>query len=222
MILEDIVIELQQVPIKLQPPLPVAEDLEPQPQVRWWTSSSRRRAAPIPGTPLARARYWRGSITGSPRRRWDTLLSSALLLTSGTRSCASSSRSSLRLIPARRRAQARRAQGPGRRVPDRPVRQLRVHAVAPGIRATAAAEHEGDGIGLARVSAPMELRLTHESLTRFPADLGIRFEFNAAVFDPLDPSPPVGVSAAAPGEAVAVHLPLGSGPSRRLWRLFAS
>ena len=31
------------------------------------------------------------------------------------------------------------------------------------------------------------------------------------VFDPLDPSPPVGVSAAAPGEAVAVHLPLGSG-----------
>ncbi|PAN26230.1 hypothetical protein PAHAL_4G356500 [Panicum hallii] len=58
---------------------------------------------------------------------------------------------------------------------------------------------------------PMELRLTHESLTRFAADVGIRFEFDAVVFDPLDPSPPVGVSAAAPGEAVAVHLPLGSG-----------
>ncbi|RLN12291.1 scarecrow-like 6 [Panicum miliaceum] len=58
---------------------------------------------------------------------------------------------------------------------------------------------------------PMELRLTHESLTRFAADLGIRFEFDAVVFDPLDPSPPVGMSAAAPGEAVAVHLPLGSG-----------
>ncbi|KAG2603694.1 scarecrow-like protein 6 [Panicum virgatum] len=58
---------------------------------------------------------------------------------------------------------------------------------------------------------PVELRLTDESLTRFAADLGIRFEFDAVVFDPLDPSPPVGVSAAAPGEAVAVHLPLGSG-----------
>ncbi|RCV19783.1 hypothetical protein SETIT_4G003600v2 [Setaria italica] len=60
---------------------------------------------------------------------------------------------------------------------------------------------------------PLELRLTHESLTRFAADLGIRFEFSAVGFDPFDPSSrPVGVSA-APGEAVAVHLPLGSGTS---------
>jgi hypothetical protein len=62
-----------------------------------------------------------------------------------------------------------------------------------------------------RSAHPLELRLTHESLTRFAADLGIRFEFSTVAFDPSDPSsPPVGVSA-APGEAVAVHLPLGSG-----------
>ncbi|KAF8775835.1 hypothetical protein HU200_004227 [Digitaria exilis] len=59
---------------------------------------------------------------------------------------------------------------------------------------------------------PLELHLTHESLTRFAADLGVSFEFNAVVFDPSsDPSPPLAVSA-APGEAVAVHLPtIGSG-----------
>ncbi|XP_062227813.1 scarecrow-like protein 6 [Phragmites australis] len=57
---------------------------------------------------------------------------------------------------------------------------------------------------------PLELHLTHESLTRFAAELGIAFEFNAVVFDPFDPSPPMGLSA-APGEAVAVHLPIGSG-----------
>ncbi|KAL6606448.1 hypothetical protein ACP70R_042101 [Stipagrostis hirtigluma subsp. patula] len=57
---------------------------------------------------------------------------------------------------------------------------------------------------------PLELHLANESLTRFAAELGIPFEFNAVVFDPSDSSPPLGFSA-APGEAVAVHLPIGSG-----------
>nr|AGK28600.1 scarecrow-like 6 protein [Dendrocalamus latiflorus] len=57
---------------------------------------------------------------------------------------------------------------------------------------------------------PLELHLTHESLTRFAAELGIPFEFNAIVFDPFGPSPPMGLSA-TPDEAVAVHLPIGSG-----------
>ncbi|KAJ1257532.1 hypothetical protein BS78_10G003300 [Paspalum vaginatum] len=57
---------------------------------------------------------------------------------------------------------------------------------------------------------PLELHLTRESLTRFAADLGVSFEFNAVAFDPLDPLPPAGLSV-APGEAVAVHLPIGSG-----------
>nr|AGK28599.1 scarecrow-like 6 protein [Phyllostachys edulis] len=57
---------------------------------------------------------------------------------------------------------------------------------------------------------PLELHLTHESLTRFAAELGIPFEFNAILFDPFSPSPPMGLSA-APDEAVAVHLPIGSG-----------
>ncbi|CAD6338064.1 unnamed protein product [Miscanthus lutarioriparius] len=57
---------------------------------------------------------------------------------------------------------------------------------------------------------PLELRLTHEGLTRFAAELGISFEFNAVVFDPLDTFAPTGLSV-APGDAVAVHLPIGSG-----------
>lgn len=57
---------------------------------------------------------------------------------------------------------------------------------------------------------PLELHLTHEGLTRFAAELGISFEFNAVAFDPSDPLPPTELSV-APGEAVAVHLPIGSG-----------
>ncbi|XP_066378566.1 scarecrow-like protein 6 isoform X1 [Miscanthus floridulus] len=57
---------------------------------------------------------------------------------------------------------------------------------------------------------PLELHLTHEGQTRFAADLGISFEFNAVAFDPSDPLPPTGLSV-APGETVAVHLPIGSG-----------
>lgn len=57
---------------------------------------------------------------------------------------------------------------------------------------------------------PLELHLTHQGLTRFAADLGISFEFNAVAFDPLDPLPPTGLSV-APGDAVAVHLSVGSG-----------
>ncbi|KAF0911671.1 hypothetical protein E2562_011673 [Oryza meyeriana var. granulata] len=57
---------------------------------------------------------------------------------------------------------------------------------------------------------PLELHLTYESLTRFAAELGIPFEFTALVFDPVSSSPPIGLSA-APDEAVAVHLPAGSG-----------
>ncbi|CAN6215454.1 unnamed protein product [Urochloa humidicola] len=56
----------------------------------------------------------------------------------------------------------------------------------------------------------VELRLARDSLTRFAADLGIRFEFAAVVFDPSS-SDSMGSVAAAPGEAVAVHLPLGLG-----------
>ncbi|XP_062233844.1 scarecrow-like protein 6 [Phragmites australis] len=57
---------------------------------------------------------------------------------------------------------------------------------------------------------PLELHLTNESLARFAAELGIPFEFNAIMFDPFDPSPPMSLSA-KPYEAVAVHLPVGSG-----------
>jgi hypothetical protein len=59
---------------------------------------------------------------------------------------------------------------------------------------------------------PLELHLTHESLTRFAAELGIPFEFTAVAFDPFGPSPPVGLSA-GPDETVAVHLTIGTDTS---------
>uniref|UniRef100_A0A453QB44 Uncharacterized protein n=1 Tax=Aegilops tauschii subsp. strangulata TaxID=200361 RepID=A0A453QB44_AEGTS len=62
---------------------------------------------------------------------------------------------------------------------------------------------------------PLELHLTQESLARFAAELGIPFEFAAVAFDPFSPSPPPGLSA-APDEAVAVHITVGtetSGPT---------
>uniref|UniRef100_A0A0E0L6S7 Uncharacterized protein n=1 Tax=Oryza punctata TaxID=4537 RepID=A0A0E0L6S7_ORYPU len=58
---------------------------------------------------------------------------------------------------------------------------------------------------------PLELHLTYESLTRFAAELGIPFEFTAFVFDPLSSASPAMGLSAAPDEAVAVHLPAGSG-----------
>ncbi|CAN6179785.1 unnamed protein product [Urochloa humidicola] len=61
-----------------------------------------------------------------------------------------------------------------------------------------------------KLAVEVELRLARDSLTRFAADLGIRFEFNAVVFDPSSSDNMTSV-AAAPGEAVAVHLPLGLG-----------
>ncbi|VAH99866.1 unnamed protein product [Triticum turgidum subsp. durum] len=62
---------------------------------------------------------------------------------------------------------------------------------------------------------PLELHLTQESLARFAAELGIPFEFAAVAFDPFSASPPPGLSA-APDEAVAVHITVGtetSGPT---------
>uniref|UniRef100_A0A0D9WKU4 Uncharacterized protein n=1 Tax=Leersia perrieri TaxID=77586 RepID=A0A0D9WKU4_9ORYZ len=60
---------------------------------------------------------------------------------------------------------------------------------------------------------PLELHLTYETLTRFAADLAVPFEFNAVAFDPLAAitSPATMGISAAPDEAVAVHLPSGSG-----------
>ncbi|KAI4974218.1 hypothetical protein ZWY2020_047498 [Hordeum vulgare] len=60
---------------------------------------------------------------------------------------------------------------------------------------------------------PLELHLTQESLARFAAELGIPFEFAAVAFDPFSPSPPPGLSA-APDEAVAVHITVGTETSR--------
>ncbi|TVU01215.1 hypothetical protein EJB05_53342, partial [Eragrostis curvula] len=57
---------------------------------------------------------------------------------------------------------------------------------------------------------PLELHLVRDSLTRFAAELGIPFQFNAVLFDPSLP-PQLSANSPPGAEAVAVHLPISSG-----------
>uniref|UniRef100_A0A0E0MAG6 Uncharacterized protein n=1 Tax=Oryza punctata TaxID=4537 RepID=A0A0E0MAG6_ORYPU len=54
---------------------------------------------------------------------------------------------------------------------------------------------------------PLELQLIHENLSSFAAELGVFFHFTVFNIDTLDPAE---LLAIASGDAVAVHLPVGS------------
>ncbi|KAF8697870.1 hypothetical protein HU200_035363 [Digitaria exilis] len=54
---------------------------------------------------------------------------------------------------------------------------------------------------------PLELQLIHENLSGFAQELGVFLHFSAFNIDTLDPSELVAITA---GDAVAVHLPVGS------------
>ncbi|KAF0928641.1 hypothetical protein E2562_006075 [Oryza meyeriana var. granulata] len=55
---------------------------------------------------------------------------------------------------------------------------------------------------------PLELQLIHENLSSFAAELGIFFQFAVFNIDTLDPSELLAI--ASGGDAIAVHLPVGS------------
>ncbi|XP_040383879.1 scarecrow-like protein 6 [Oryza brachyantha] len=55
---------------------------------------------------------------------------------------------------------------------------------------------------------PLELQLIHENLSSFAAELGVFFQFTVFNIDTLDPAELLAI--ASGGDAIAVHLPVGS------------